>query len=260
MKQITISLCLTLAFLFAPVSANADTQMQTLVLDAHDGERISGFLYQGEKTAKDAPIALLMHGLTGSNLHWIADGFPSYGGKLSAMLIDKGYRVVAIDARAHGVRKNDISPIERVMAARSGKPTAYRAMIENTIRDYDVLIKKLQRNFPDAKRIVAVGYSMGAQMAILLAAENDAVTQLITMVPPFVGNVPEVSPIQHAEGVEVPWLLLTANKDRFSTVEQNSMLAAKAAGPLQHKSYDSGHVLPAEYLAVIELWTSELDQ
>lgn len=259
MKKVTTYIILAFALLLAP-AVKAGTRMEALVLDARDGERINGFVYQSEKTPKGAPIALLMHGLTGNSLHWIADGFPSYGGKLSDMLIEKGYRIVAIDARAHGVRKNKLSPIDRVMNARKGEPAAYRAMIENTIADYNSVIAKLQENFPDTKRIIAIGYSMGAQMAVLLAAQNDAVTHIITMVPPYVGNVPMVAPVTYAGGVKVPWLLLTANKDQFSTPEQNAKLAAAASVPVDHKTYRSGHVLPVEYLVEVETWTAALQE
>jgi len=259
MKKVTTYIFLVFALLLVP-AVEAGTRMEALVLDAHDGQRINGFLYQNEKTPKDAPIALLLHGLTGNSMHWIADGFPTYGGKLSDMLIEKGYRIVAIDARAHGIRKNKLSPIDRVMSARKGEPAAYRAMIENTIADYNSVIAKLQKNFPDTKRIVAVGYSMGAQMAVLLAAQNDAVTHIVTMVPPYVGNVPVVAPITYADDVKVPWLLLTANKDQFSTPEQNAKLAAAASVTVDHKTFHSGHVLPAEYLAEVEAWTAALQE
>jgi len=258
MRKVTTHILFALALILTPAAVHADTQMKTIVLEAHDGDRIHGYIYQNSKVEKNAPIALLMHGLTGASLHWIADGFPMYGGNLTDSLIEKGYRVVAIDARAHGARKNDMSPYARVKAARKGEPGSYKSMIENTIDDYNTLIADLQREFPEAEHLVAIGYSMGAQMAVLLSAENPAVTHLVTMVPPFVENVPAVAPINHAADVKVPWLLMTANKDQFSTPEENARLVAKISSPLDHKSFDSGHVLPVEYLTVVTSWIADI--
>lgn len=256
MKKVTTKLFLLFALWMAPVAASAETQMQALVLEAHDGARITGFLYQKRGTPKDAPIAVMMHGLTGSSLHWVADGFPSYGGQLTDWFAGQGYRVVALDARAHGVRKEGASPIERVMAARKGEPAAYQAMIENTAKDYGTLLAKMREKFPTAPRIVAVGYSMGAQMAVLTASANDEVTHIVTMVPPHVGNVPAVAPFSHAEKVTVPWLLLTANKDQFANADQNAALAKLGSGPVEHRTFDSGHVLPVDYMEAVQQWVT----
>ena len=260
MKTVTTKLFLILSLWMVALPAEAGTRIQTLVLESEDGDQINGFLYQSSEVAEDAPIALLLHGLTGSNLHWLASGYPSYGGQLSDMLLAKGYRVVAIDARAHGTRKNELSPIDRVKKARKGDSADYTAMIKGTISDYGVVIERLQKAFPKTKRIVAVGYSMGAQMSVLLAANNEAIDGIVTMVPPFVSNVPEVAPINSAHNVEVPWLLITANKDQFSSKEQNLQLAEKTKATLTHKTYDSGHVLPVDYLADVENWITALEK
>jgi pimeloyl-ACP methyl ester carboxylesterase len=250
-------------FIFAAIvaysySASAQTNIQQLALEAHDGDRITGFIYQNRKTAKDAPIAILLHGLMGSSLHWLADNNLSYGDDVTALLIKKGFRVVALDARAHGARKNGDKPIQRVKKARAGNPEAYIDMIENTVTDYNTLIKRLvERNFKETRDILVIGYSMGAQMSILLAAENDQITHLITMVPPAVKNVPKVSPLNYADKVTASWLLMTAEKDEYSKPKDNSALLNAVKSELTHKEFESGHVLPKEYVESIEKWIND---
>jgi predicted alpha/beta-fold hydrolase len=85
--------------------AHSQNDIQQLTFEASDGNRITGFIYQKRQTPEEAPLAFLMHGLTGSSLHWLAPGNLSYGDQITAYLVNSGYRVIALDARAHGVRK-----------------------------------------------------------------------------------------------------------------------------------------------------------
>jgi dienelactone hydrolase len=113
--------------------------------------------------------------------------------------------------------------------------------------------------FKEAKRRVVVGYSMGAQMAILLSARNTHISHLITMVPPAVKNVLAVSPSEFAEKVTVPWLLILASEDQFSTAEDNQILIRKAPTSMEHKTFDSGHLLPSEYVIEVTNWIDKIE-
>lgn len=251
----------TFVFAFAllqlAAAASAQTQIRQLGYDAPDGARITGFMMQKSRDIPDtAPIAVLMHGLTGSSVNWLAPGTHFSGDDVVALLLDRGYRIYALDARAHGGRRDGLSPIERVKQARAGDPASYQAMIEDTISDYRFLMDRIAERHPDARQVVAVGYSMGAQMATLLSAQDPRISHLVTMVPPAVQNVPAVAPITHAAKVEAHWLLLTANKDRFATPDQNRALADAAAG-VKHLTFASGHMLPAIYVSEIGVWLQE---
>lgn len=253
-KTLSLVLVMTAGTLFTSLSAYADTYVQQFAYEGHDGNRITGFIYQKADTKKDAPLAILMHGLTGSSLYWLAAHNMTYGAELTDMLLQKGYRIIALDARSHGARKDDMKPMIRVKAARKGKSAPYQAMIKNTVLDYNFIVNKVKKNFTDPKHILVLGYSMGAQMGVLFTAQNEDVAYLATMIPPAVNNVPEVAPVNHATNVKVPWLLMTANKDQFSTKKQNDALAAAAAGPITHIKFDSGHGLPKDYLSTIDTW------
>ncbi len=259
MSNIIKTLTLIIGFLAISQASTAQTHVQQLALEGHDGDRITGFIYQHANTKKDAPIALLMHGLMGSSLHWLAEGNMSYGDDLTDMLISKGYRVLALDARAHGARKKGQKPYERVKGARAGNPEAYIEMIENTVQDYNTVLERmLTRNFKETSHVLAVGYSMGAQMGVLLSAKNDKVTHLVTMVPPAVKNVPAVSPGNFADKVSVPWLLITASDDQFSKPEDNQHLVDVAGKSLTNIELKSGHALPKKYLAEVANWVEAI--
>lgn len=238
----------------------AGTYVQQLGHDAPDGNRITGFIYQSEETAKDAPLAVLMHGLMGSSLYWLAADNPMYGDDVTAELIERGYRVMALDARAHGARIIDKKPMEYVMAARKGDSKAYQAMIRETVQDYRFLLDKVLKKYDDTDQVLVVGYSMGAQMGTLLAAEDKRVTHLVTMVPPAVRNVPEVSPIKFAPQVTIPWLLIMAKNDQYSTREQNAELVEAAGRTPDTRIFDSRHVLPGDYVAEVEGWIDSIGQ
>lgn len=259
MKPIMIKIvALLVAITAATASCLAGTYVQQFGYDAPDGNRVTGFIYQSEETAKDAPLAVLMHGLMGSSLYWLADDNLMYGDEVTSALIDRGYRVLALDARFHGARIVDVKPIKHVQNARKGDAAAYEAMILNTVADYRFMLDKLLDKYAGIPRVVVVGYSMGAQMGTLLAAHDKRVTHLVTMVPPAVRNVPAVSPVTFAPKVTVPWLLLMAEKDQYSTRAQNDDLVAAAGRKPETRYFDSKHVLPGSYVGMVESWLDQI--
>lgn len=245
--------------IFSVGAGAAGTRVDPVVFNAADGERVIGFTYISRETKDDAPLAVLMHPMAASNLYWLAKDNLMSGDKLTADLISRGYRVVALDARGHGARMGDASPIEFLTNARNGDGKAYKAMINGTINDYQLLLDTMFEKHPDAKGVLAMGYSMGAQMATLLAAQDDRVTQLVTMVPPAVTNVPELAPIKFAPDVTIPWLLITADRDQFASQEQNKALAESAGRKPQTQSFDSKHRLPGDYVNTVSDWLNGLN-
>ena len=259
-KNLIKSIFVALAIATSSAPTWAQTFVQQLGYDAPDGNRVTGFIYQSKDTAEDAPLAVLMHGMMGSSLYWLAADNFAHGDDVAAILLARGYRIVALDARAHGARSGDKKPMALVKAARKGDTVAYQEMINDTVGDYKLLLDRVLKSFKGSKHVLVVGYSMGAQMGTLLAAQDKRVTHLATMVPPAVRNVPEVSPIKFAPDVQVPWLLLTAAKDEYSTNEQNAELIAVAGQTPINVSFDSGHALPQSYVAAIENWLDDQNQ
>lgn len=258
--RLLMSLFLFLApALVAVTPASAQTRILQLAYEAEDGAPVTGFFYRDAETPDDAPVALLLHGLNGSTLQWLATDNRSYGDELALMLLQRGYRVAALDARAHGARPEGADPIARVMAAREGDTETYREMITETIGDYRQLLDLMNEEAGGPTNVLVVGYSMGAQMATLLAAEDPRVTHVVTLVPPAVANVPEVAPLTAASRVDRPWLLITATNDVFATPEQNAALARSGREVVTQVSFESRHRLPETYIGIIEAWLHEHD-
>lgn len=240
----------------ALLSSDADAQNRILQLGYEDeaGSPVTGFFYRAAETQDDAPIALLMHGLGGSTLHWLATDNRSYGDRLANMLVERGYRVAALDARSHGARPQGAGPMERVIAAREGNTAAYEAMITETLTDYQQLIDRMHEEAGGTTDVLVVGYSMGAQMATLLAARDERVTHIVTLVPPAVENVPALAPINAAPRIKRPWLLLTSSDDPFASDQQNAELEAAGGEFVTRIGFNGGHALPASYVSVVENW------
>lgn len=248
-----------LCFVLLVKSVSADTKTYSLNWESPvDKRSISGFLIQKESLPKDAPVAFLLHAMNTHSYHWIAEGAPTYGGKITNMLLDKGYRVVALDARAHGHRKYDDSAEDRLNKANNGDKSGYYDMIKNTVKDYEFALQKIKKNFKEAKHMLAVGYSMGGQMAIMLTAQNPEINHLITMVPPHAGDVEDVASVKFAPDVKAKWLLFLANKDEYSPPEENKEITAAIKSDVTVIDYDSGHVLPKGYIKEVEKWIGSL--
>ncbi len=236
----------------------AQTRVQQLALEAGDGNRITGFVLQDASAAKDAPLAILMHGMTGSSLQWIVKDNVTGGDDISSDLVARGYRVVGLDARAHGGRKDEMPPIARLENLRAGKSDAYLAMINGTMDDYDVLLEDVKRRFGQPRQILVMGYSMGAQMSVLFAAKHEEVSHIITLVPPAVKDAPSVAPVNHAHKVQADWLLLTAGQDQYSSKADNDALVNAAGGNVDRIEFDSPHMLPIDYVHSVISWVANI--
>lgn len=261
MKKILVLLLVALAVpatFVGSTSAFAQTRVQPLALEAPDGNRINGYIYQNTKAEKDAPLAILMHPMGGSSLDWLADNHFGFTDLITKDLISKGYRVATLDARSHGARKDDMAPLDRLNNLKSGKPEPYLAMIEGTLRDYDVLLANVTSNYGAPKRILVVGYSMGAQMAVLFAAKHKDVTHVVSMVPPAARDAKAVAPVNHASRVQAQWLLITASKDQFSTKADNDALEKAGGEKITRVEFDSEHRLPRGYVDAVKEWIAKI--
>ena len=249
--------------LFLPLvaaEAFAGTRASPVNYETHDGKTMHGFIMQNEDVPADAPIAILMHGMKTHMFHWLASSGPMYGEGLLRSFLDKGYRVLALDARIHGYARKEGNPETALTKAKFGMTGDYYSMIEDSVRDYEFVLGRIKNNFEDARHIVAVGYSMGAQMAIMLAARNPEITHLVTMVPPHTGRLKQVSPVEFAPQVKVKnWLLLMADQDDYNEPEENDQIEAAITTKYTRVNFDSGHILPKHYVDVVGDWISRID-
>ncbi|RKH60344.1 alpha/beta hydrolase [Corallococcus llansteffanensis] len=227
-------------------------------LPAADGATIPVRILEphGKARAARPPVALLIHGLTRSKEDWLADAPPTYGGAFTEALRAAGYRVYLLDARHHGERKlPGEKPSLLVKRLHAGEPGPYVAMLSGTATDAQVVLAHaLEGGRPS--RVLVAGYSMGAQVALMLAAREPRITHLVTMVPPDIEPaLGDVAPINVVDRVRQRWLLLSANQDEFAPAEKSAALFSAAPSPHKvHRTFESGHALPRDYLQEVQRW------
>ncbi|MHA7631624.1 alpha/beta hydrolase [Corallococcus sp. M7] len=246
--------------LLATSVAHATSPAVPVEVRAEDGERIPAWVLSPEGDQANPPVAVLLHGLTRSKDDWLSDAEPTFGGALTAHLRSAGYRVYLMDARRHGARATpDARPGALAKRAHAGEPGPYQAMIVDTVRDAQALLAHVLANGKKPPRVLVAGYSMGAQVGLLLASRETRITHLVTMVPPHVDPVlGDAAPVNRMGQVHQAWLLLTANRDPFSTEEDTQKLFAAAPSKRKtRKAFDSGHALPREYLDEVRRWLGE---
>jgi dienelactone hydrolase len=239
-------------------------------MQSFDGEFFEGrILYPSDpsKATRPFPVLLGLHAMGRSHMRWWQaelNGRPTLEQihRITEMALQHGYAVVAIDARMHGQRRplGQPHPAQRIMREMHwfGKRQPYEQMIIDTVRDHRVLLDWLvTQPHLDANQIEAIGYSMGAHCALLLAGLDERVRAVVAMVPPHLdNNVAAVAPrnfISQLQSKRV-WLL-TADKDDHASKEQNQMLFdAIPSEDKKHLRFVSGHLLPEGYIEQLAGW------
>jgi dienelactone hydrolase len=185
--------------------------------------------------------------------------------RLAEMALQQGYVVMAIDAREHGERKNVDKPLNPHALLRNlhwwGEREPYERLIVDTVKDWRVLLDWVaQQPQFDRGNIRAAGYSMGAQMALLLAGIDGRVNAVAAIVPPGLGDtVAVVAPLNVASRLAATrvWLL-TADDDDYASIDDNAELFAALPGAgKQHLRFAGGHLLPADYVERLRPWLAE---
>lgn len=231
--------------------SNDNKQIFTLSFTSDDQQTVNGILAIPQTNKKPLKLAMLLHAMgTDQNLWW-SDNKLS-GSKISNKLLDNGYAVLTLDARRHGKRVVDeLGPKEMINKAHSDQPRLYTDMIIGTVRDYRLALNWIQKelHLEDTSVLVA-GYSMGAQMSLLLASYESEIDQVMVMVPPFVSEpLSPVAPRLHVSRInDADLILLAAKQDPYSTQENYHLVFDQISTSKKSiKWFDSGHLLPANY-------------
>jgi dienelactone hydrolase len=200
-----------------------------------------------------------------SQIRWWQDSFK---GRPTVTQVDKvahfakqqGYAVIAIDARYHGQRKKPTRPLASIMRDMHlwGDKQDYERMIMDTVLDYRILVDWLmtQPQF-DHHNISVVGYSMGAQISLLLGAIDNRINRILAIVPPYIDNKTAlVSPQNWLDGLaKKQVVLVTANNDEYATEQQNKTLFERLPSNIkQHITFEGSHILPDNYVNKIKLF------
>jgi dienelactone hydrolase len=213
------------------------------------------------------PVVLAMHAMGRTQQRWWhaeLRGRPTIESThlLAERALQSGYAVLALDARSHGARKDSVQPLNARKLLNDlhvwGAREPYERLVVQSVKDYRVLLDWVAKQPEiDAGRVRAAGYSMGAQMALLLAAMDSRVRSVAAMVPPHVdAKVAAVSPFTVASRLgEAEVWLLTADDDEHASVAENAELFAALPGKRKHHlTFEGGHVLPHGYVARLQPW------
>ena len=244
---------------------SVDTRLQGFDGAVFDGRIV--YPSDPARAARPFPVLIGMHAMGRGHVRWWHtefNGRPTIEQthRITQMALQQGYAVVAIDARGHGQRRQLGQPHLAQRAMRDmhwfGRRQAYEQMIIDTVRDHRVLLDWLaSQPHLDAKRIVAAGYSMGGQGALLLAGVDQRVQAVAAMVPPHLGdNVAAVAPINLIAGLQGKrvWLLTGDDDDHASTKQNQALFDAIPSQDKKHLRFDSGHLLPTDYVEKLSDW------
>lgn len=241
--------------------------IESFSFKSFDGEVVNGQIGYPNAKQDKYPVLIALHAMGRSFPRWWnaeINGRPTItkSNEITTIANEKGFAVIAADARFHGSRKSKELPLSKIITdLRAGDRAAYDKMITNTVKDYKLLLNWIaeQPQF-EGMPVYTVGYSMGAQMALLLSAADDRISNVVSIVPPNVETTNAiVSPAKAApflQGKDV--LLITANKDEYSTdSEFANLFDAISSNSKIRVVHDSGHILPAEYTEVLDFWYSK---
>jgi len=216
-----------------------------------DGQMVNGLIAYPKNKTKPTKLALALHPMGIDQQFWWSEKSPLDAQKMTAHLLEQGYTVISLDARQHGERgREGFGPRELIARAHSTEPRLYIETIIGTVRDYRIALNWAEQEFtPD--QVLVVGYSMGAQMSLLLASFEPSVKAVVAMVPPYVGSdTSPVAPRIHVNKIsDAKVLWLAGIKDRHSDQKQTQETFDQIASSDKVLTwFDAGHRLPAEYL------------
>ncbi|MBX3637273.1 MAG: dienelactone hydrolase family protein [Rubrivivax sp.] len=257
-----------------PVNVGATAAWaQSLRYTSFDGALVLGrIVHPSDPSLPDAsvtrrPVLLALHAMGRTQWRWWQGEFkgrPTIESThlLAERALQAGHVVIALDAREHGDRKDPQRPLIAREIMRNlhlwGEREPYERLIVDTVKDYRVLLDwiALQPQL-DGASVRAAGYSMGAQMALLLAGVDPRVRSVAAMVPPHLDRkVAAVAPATVAGRLaDVEVWLLTADDDDYASRSDNAAFFAALPGAAKtHLTFPGGHVLPPGYVEQLQPW------
>jgi cephalosporin-C deacetylase-like acetyl esterase len=232
---------------------------------AYDGEKVFGQIMLPSVTKEKYPVLIGIHAMGRSYPRWFKDslkGRPTVTSvnKITNLALDKGYAVVAIDARFHGKRKVADNPLTKIWNNMQffGDKTDYENMILKTVIDNRTLLDWIEtQNYLDAEDTSVAGYTMGGQASLILAAVDNRIDDVITIVPPFINNtIAAVSPYNLAHQIDDGRVLfIYGEKDDVASPEENEIVFnAISTKDKKLLGYDADHILPENYVNAVGAW------
>lgn len=231
----------------------------TFSFKTFDGEVVYGQISYPDGKSEQYPVLIGISAMGRSYVRWWVDSFNgnptvTQVNKIADLADRNGYVVISIDARYHGKRKDPDRTLRSIMNDLHffGDKSDYEAMIRDTVLDHRVLLDWIERqNNLDMTKIRVAGYSMGGQIALILGSIDGRVSDIISIVPPFVNDkIARVAPKNLVSLLgDKPVLLITADNDENAKEKENDFLFSLMPGANKERiDFEGGHILPQGYV------------
>jgi fermentation-respiration switch protein FrsA (DUF1100 family) len=230
-------------------TASEDVIREKITFDDPFGLKVTGIFMRPKKEGV-YPCAMLFHG-AGGRKEDMSDEF-------GTALATRGIASLSLDAALHGERQGQAQP--------KGEPRGkLGAVTRVTIVDYRIAIDYLgTRQDVNTHRIGALGYSMGSQLAAILAAVDTRIAATLLYVggdPIRITFLPQTPP-NHKEEIEMvspsnyvghisprPLFMVNGKSDKNITGPMTKLLYESAKDPKQIEWFEAGHGLNSQAMS-----------
>jgi dienelactone hydrolase len=234
---------------------------EKIVFTGVRGGRVPCYLAYPKSQKGRLPIILLIHaGASSKEAWWEADSFER-GKLLCEKLLQLGFAILALDGQFHGERSinNDYLPVGSMVYDKKWFFRIRDGVME-TVGDYFRAIDYLKsRAEVDVTRIGLAGHSMGGMIALIFAALSPNVKAAVGCVAACADSwMYPATPVNMAQGILAPTLLLAARSDEFFSIDSSERLyASLKTKDKKLEFYDGGHRLPESNVARTVEWLQQ---
>jgi hypothetical protein len=216
-------------------------------------EHVPAILLVPDGGSTRCPAALLLHGFT-SRKERMAEG-------IGRALLTRGVATLSIDLPLHGAREGSIEQLS--MRNPLQLIGAWRLALADARHSLDYLS---QLAAIDPKRLAMVGYSLGAYLTVVAAADD---TRVRAIVLASGGDLPEKTPFATLVRAAAdpsravrklggrPLLMVNGRYDRTILASQAERLFAAARDPKEMHWYNGGHWPPQPAIDYAAEWVAE---
>jgi dienelactone hydrolase len=222
---------------------------ESVALEVDGGERVPAVL-QRPRAAAAVPAVLLLHGFS-SRKERMADS-------IGRVLLAHGVASLAIDLPLHGAREGGLEGLSL------RNPVALVQKWRLALREANLALEHLARDpAVDSARLGLAGYSLGAYIGLLVAADNRLARVVVLAAggdlperTPFASLVRTIADPQRAARrlAGRPLLMVNGRYDRTVRPEQARRLFEAARDPKELRWYDGGHWPPSPAIEQAALW------
>lgn len=231
-----------------------------------DGATVNGRIsYPKEQVGQKYPVLIGVSAMGRNYKRWWVDSYKerptvTQVNKIGNLATEQGYVLISIDSRFHGDRKKPERSLSSIMFDLNvwGDKKDYQGMIIDTTKDLRVLLDWIESQPQlDNQRIAVAGYSMGAQISLLLSALDERISKTLAMVPPFIDDkLALVAPKNLLVNIKNQhvWLLSGNDDENASEVDNDYIYQLIPSQYKKHIKFEEGHILPEDYPQKIVDW------